>query len=313
MQIFRSLEEIPKDFGATVAAIGNFDGVHRGHRYVLGQVLERARGRSAKAVALTFDPHPIRVLKPEIPFRLITPLSSKLQLLETTGIDATVVLPFTRVFSETGPYMFAERVLALGVRAIEVHEGDNFRFGKDASAGTAELSMFGSDLGFSVVVYAAQHTHGRVISSSAVRDRIAEGDLQCARWMLGRSFSVEAPVASGRGIGTKLVVPTINLAPYAELLPANGVYVTRLEIRGRCFNAVTNVGNRPTFGADSFAVESYILNFEPVELGPDAYVRLHFLSRIREERRWPSPEALKAQIMKDVAVAQKHFSRLAVS
>jgi riboflavin kinase/FMN adenylyltransferase len=310
MQIFRSLEEIPQNFGPTVAAIGNFDGVHCGHRYVLGQVLDRARGRNAKAVALTFDPHPIRTLRPEIPFKLITPLASKLELLAATGIDATVVLPFTTEFSATPAYEFAEGVLAKGIRAIEVHEGDNFRFGKDATAGTAELTTYGHELGFSVVVYAAQHTHGTMISSSAVRERIAEGDMQSTRWMLGRCFYVDSPAARGRGIGTKLTVPTINLANYPELLPAFGVYITQIEIRGRCFQAVTNVGNRPTFGEDSFAVESHILNFEPVELEPNENLRLHFLARIREERKWPTPEALKAQIMKDVSFAQRYFRRL---
>jgi riboflavin kinase/FMN adenylyltransferase len=309
MEIFRTLAEIPPGYGQTVVAIGNFDGVHRGHRYVLAQVLERARRRDVKAVALTFDPHPIRVLRPEIPFKLITPLATRLELLETTGIDAVVVLPFTRAFSETPAYTFAEEVLARGVRAVEVHEGDNFRFGKDASAGTAELASFGRALGFTVVVYTAQQTHGCVVSSSAVREAISVGDMRCTRWMLGRSFFVDAPPASGRGIGSRLTVPTINLAPYPELLPANGVYVTQLEISGRCFNAVTNVGNRPTFGGDSFAVESHLLNFVPMDLDKNPNMRLYFLARIRDERKWPSPEALKAQIMKDVEFTQRYFRR----
>lgn len=318
MQIFKSLEAIPKEFGATVAAIGNFDGVHRGHRYVLAQVLDRARGRNARAVALTFDPHPIRILRPGTPFKLITPLASKLDLLATTGIDATIVLPFTQAFAETPAYEFADMVLARGIRAIEVHEGDNFRFGKDATAGTAELAAFGRELGFSVAVYSAQHAHGMVVSSSSIREKIAEGDLRRTRWLLCRSFYVEAPPASGRGIGTKLLVPTINLAAYPELLPANGVYVTRLEVSDRCFNAVTNVGNRPTFGEDSFAVESYLLNYDPshgeaLELREDTNLRLHFLVRIREERKWPNLETLKAQIMKDVAFAQRYFRRLPVA
>lgn len=310
MEIFRNLEEIPAGFGATVLAIGNFDGVHRGHCYVLQQVLDRARGRDAKAVALTFDPHPLRVLRPDVPLKLITPLATKLELLDKTGIDATIVLPFTRTFSETPAFTFADKILARAIRAIEVHEGDNFRFGKDASAGTAELASFGRELGFSVVVYAGQHAHGRIVSSSATREAIATGDLRCARWMMGRSFFVDAPPASGRGIGTRLTVPTINLVPYDELLPANGVYVTQMEIAGECFDAVTNVGNRPTFGEDSFSVESHLLNFRPMELDPEAKLRLHFLARIREERKWPSPEALKAQIMKDVWFAQKYFRRL---
>jgi riboflavin kinase/FMN adenylyltransferase len=310
MQIFRQLDEIPADFGPTIVAIGNFDGVHRGHRFVLGQVLGRARSVNAKAVALTFDPHPVRVVRPDHAFQLITPLEAKLELLAQTGIDATVVLPFTQAFSGMLAEAFAADVLAARLHSIEVHEGDNFRFGRGAHAGTKELGEFGRRLGFAVVVNAALYAHRLVVSSSAIRSLIAAGDMRRTRWLLGRSFSVDAPPASGRGIGTRQTVPTINLASYAELLPAHGVYVTQLEIGGRCFNAVTNVGNRPTFGEDSFAVESYLLNFEPIELSPDKHLRLHFLARIREERKWPTAEALRVQIMKDVSIAQHYFRHL---
>ena len=311
MQIYRQLATITPDFGPSVIAIGNFDGVHLGHRYVLREVIARAKSLGMRSAVLTFDPHPVRVVRPQQELKLITPLPEKLRLLEGTGIDAAVVLPFTQAFSDLTPQAFATDVLAGKLQAREVHEGDNFRFGKDASAGTEELAALGHELGFSVVVYSAQHRRGLAISSSAIRSFIARGDLRRSRWMLGRSFAVVAPTASGRGIGSKLTVPTINLATYSELLPANGVYVTQIDIEGRCFNAVTNVGNRPTFGEDSFSVESHILNFEPVTLAADANLNLHFLARIREERRWPSPEALKAQIMKDVAFAQRYFRLLA--
>jgi riboflavin kinase/FMN adenylyltransferase len=145
------------------------------------------------------------------------------------------------------------------------------------------------------------------ISSSAIRELLAAGDLKRARWMLARSFSVLSTPARGRGIGTRLLVPTVNLAAYAAQLPAFGVYVTRLTVAGRCFQAVTNVGNRPTFGEASFAVESHILDFEPIELDERTPVELEFLFRLRGEIEWPSPEALKAQIFKDVARAQRYF------
>ena len=179
------------------------------------------------------------------PLQLITPLATKLELLAQTGIDAAMVLPFTQAFSEMSAGAFATDVLADGLRALEVHEGDNFRFGRGAAAGTTELAELGSRLGFSVIVYPAQHTRDLVISSSATRSFLAAGDVRRARWLLGRAFSVDAPPATGRGVGSRLTVPTINLAPYAELLPAIGVYVTQVNIGGRCFNAVTNVGNRP--------------------------------------------------------------------
>ncbi len=310
MQTFHQLGDIPPAFGPAIVAIGNFDGVHLGHRFVLSQVIARARADNARAVALTFDPHPVRVVRPDQPLQLITPIKAKLELLAQTGIDAVVVLPFTQAFSEMTAEAFASDVLANGLHAKEVHEGDNFRFGRGAAAGTAELAELGAKLGFSVIVYPAKHTHRLVISSSAIRASIAAGDMRRTRWLLGRSFYVDAPPASGRGIGSRLTVPTINLAPYPELLPAIGVYATQIDIAGRCFNAVTNVGNRPTFGEDSFAVESYLLNFEPVPLDPDTTLRLHFLVRIREERKWPSPEALRTQIMKDVSWASHYFRHL---
>jgi riboflavin kinase/FMN adenylyltransferase len=147
------------------------------------------------------------------------------------------------------------------------------------------------------------------VSSSAIRALVAAGDMRRARWMLGRPFAVRSTPARGRGIGTRLLVPTVNLAAYEGLLPAFGVYITRLTVGGRCFQAVTNVGNRPTFGQASFAVESHILDFEPVELDEDTQIELEFLLRLRGEIVWPSPEALKAQIFKDVARAKRYFRR----
>jgi riboflavin kinase/FMN adenylyltransferase len=162
------------------------------------------------------------------------------------------------------------------------------------------------------MIHAPCRARGLIVSSSRVRELIAQGDLRTARALLGHGFFVDAPPARGRGIGTTLTVPTINLAPYRDLLPANGVYVTQLRIGEEWFDAVTNVGNRPTFGEDSFAVESHLLNFRPVPLGEQTPLRLLFFRRLREERRWPSPEALKDQIMRDVGQAKRylHLMRL---
>jgi len=159
-------------------------------------------------------------------------------------------------------------------------------------------------------VHAPVRVRGLEVSSSAIRALVAAGDMRRARWMLGRPFEVRSTPARGRGIGTRLLVPTVNLSAYKGLLPAFGVYVTRLTVGGRAFQAVTNVGNRPTFGAPSFAVESHILDFEPVELDEETPVELEFLLRLRGEVVWPSPEALKAQIFKDVARAKRYFRLL---
>jgi riboflavin kinase / FMN adenylyltransferase len=305
--VYRSLAEIPAGFGPSVVSIGNFDGVHLGHRQILSAAAEDARRLHARAVAITFDPHPERVLRPARAPQLLTPMPERIRLLATTGVDAILVLPFEPALAALTPREFVERILvhALGARCI--HEGQNFRFGRGAAAGVRELSVFGAELGFSVRVHQPVHMRGLEVSSSAVRALVSAGDMRRARWMLGRPFAVLSTPARGRGIGTRLLVPTINLAPYDGLLPALGVYVTRLSINGRVFQSVSNVGNRPTFGEASFAVESHILNFEPVDLSEDTPLELEFLLRLREEIQFPSPEALKAQIMKDVARAKRYF------
>ena len=310
MQVFRSLAEIPAGFGPTVAAVGNFDGVHRGHREILAGVTTEARGTGARAVAVTFDPHPEQFLRPDKAPRLITPTAERLRLLAETGIDAALVLKFDEALANLAPREFVERILMEALHVRSMHEGQNFRFGHGAAAGVEELAAMGAELGFTVRVHEAVCVHGLEVSSSAIRALVAAGDVRRARWMLGRPFTVLSTPARGRGIGTRLLVPTVNLAAYDGLLPAFGVYVTRLKIAGHAFQAVTNVGNRPTFGEASFAVESHILDFEPIDLGEDTPIELEFLLRLRGEREWPSPEALKAQIFKDVARAKRYFERV---
>jgi riboflavin kinase/FMN adenylyltransferase len=305
--VFRSVQEIPSGFGPSVASIGNFDGVHRGHREILSAVVAEARSLGARAVAITFEPHPEQFLRPADAPRLLTPQPEKLRLLGLTGIDAVLVLPFDATLASLPAREFVRGILveALGLRSL--HEGGNFRFGRRAEAGVKELAQFGAEFGFSVHVHAAVEVRGMEISSSTIRELLAAGDMKRARWMLARPFSVLSTPARGRGIGTRLLVPTVNLAAYDGQLPAFGVYVTRLTVAGRCFQAVTNVGNRPTFGEASFAIESHILDFEPIELDEQTPVELEFLLRLRGEIEWPSPEALKTQIFKDVARAQRYF------
>lgn len=323
IRVFRSLDDVPAGFGPSAVAVGNFDGVHRGHYGVLTAIAAEARANRRRSIAITFDPHPECVLRPERAPKLLAPIPERIRLMAETGIDAVLVLPFDRDLSLMRARAFVETVLVekLGIRSI--HEGANFRFGHCAEAGVTELAEFGREFGFSLTVHQAVVAHGLTVSSSAIRERVAEGDLRRARWMLGHTFAIRSTPARGRGIGTKLLVPTVNLAPYSELLPAKGVYVTRLTVfgagnadpadgdSGRCFQAVTNVGDRPTFGEPSFAVESHLLDFEPVELTDETPLELEFLYRLRPEIAWPTPEALRAQIMKDVAKARR-FHRLAL-
>jgi riboflavin kinase/FMN adenylyltransferase len=307
ISVYQSVAEIPAGFGPSVAAIGNFDGVHLGHQEILSSVVQEAQLLSAQAVAITFDPHPEQFLNPSATPRLLTPIDERLRLLALTGIDAVVVLPFDVALASLSAREFVQSILVDAVAVRSLHEGGNFRFGHRAEAGVAELNAFGAEFGFAVHVHAPVRVRGLEVSSSAIRDYVASGDMTRARWMLGRPFEIRSTPARGRGIGTRLLVPTVNLAAYDGQLPAFGVYVTRLTVAGRNFQAVTNVGNRPTFGAASFAVESYILNFEPIELDDQTPLELEFLHRLRGEREWPSPEALKAQIFKDVAKAKRYF------
>jgi riboflavin kinase/FMN adenylyltransferase len=311
MKIFRSLAEVPADFGPTIVTIGNFDGVHCGHRTVIGEVVARARASNAKAVLVTLDPHPARVLRPTHTLRLITPLTVKLELLADTGLDAVLLLPFTEEFSRTTARAFCETILRDTLHATEVHEGENFRFGYGAEADMHSLQSLGADCCFTAHTFAPLEIGRRTVSSSRIRTVIAEGDMSAARHMLGRPFFVDSTPARGRGYGTQYAVPTINLAKYDDLLPANGVYVTDLRIgtgpNAVTFEGVTNIGNRPTFGEDSFAAETYLLRFHPVALDESTPLRMTFQKRLREEKKWPSPEALKQQIGLDVNRAERWF------
>jgi len=256
---------------------------------------------------VTFEPHPLRILRPDSAPRLITPLEVKLKLLEQTGVDATLVLPFTRDLSLMSAHDFARQVLADALHAREVHEGYNFHFGHKAQGSVETLAAFGREMEFDVHTYSEELLRGHHVSSSEIRQLIAAGNVSRARALLGRPFSIISNPGRGRGYGTRYTVPTVNLARYDELVPANGVYITRIRVNGECFDAVTNVGVRPTFGQDSFAIESHLLNFHPIELLAQTEVELIFLNRLREERKFESIEALKEQIGKDVGHAQRFF------
>jgi len=307
MRIFRKIEEIPADFGPTVASVGNFDGVHLAHRRLIESVRQRASELGARSVLVTFEPHPMRILRPSDAPKLITPGRHRLRLLRETGIDALLVLPFSRDLSNMSATEFAAKILAEALKVKEVHEGFNFTFGRDAAGDITLLKQLGETLGYSVVKHAPLRLRGHIVSSTQVRKLVKAGEMHMARRLLTRPFSILHTPGRGRGFGTKYAVPTINLSKFDELIPAHGVYVTGLRIDGEMFESVTNVGNRPTFGPDSFAIESHILNFHPIPLSADTEVELIFHKRLREERRYPSVDLLKEQIAIDVKRAQRCF------
>ena len=317
MKIFRSLDDVPADFGPCVVTVGNFDGVHCGHRAVLAEVIASARANRASSVAVTFTPHPTQVVRPDKAPKLLTPDAVKLELLSATGLDALLLLQFDDALRHTSAEDFVRTVLRDCLHAVEVHEGDNFHFGYGGQGSVGGLRELGERFGFSTVVSPPSMFMGTPISSSRVRDCLTRGNLREARHLLGRSFSVQSTLAEGRGYGTRYTVPTMNLAAYNGLLPRYGVYVTELTVHNPSqpaivFESVTNIGVRPTFGQDSFAVESHILNFTPLDVSEATELEVTFHLRLRDEQKFPDAAALKAQIQADVKRAQRWF-RLRVS
>ncbi|MFZ0808277.1 MAG: bifunctional riboflavin kinase/FAD synthetase [Candidatus Sulfotelmatobacter sp.] len=307
MQVFHKLDDVPADFGPSLVSVGNFDGVHRAHAHVLREIVARARQAGSKTVVVTFEPHPSRILRPDSGLKLLTPTPEKLHLLSAAGIDAVLLLPFGRDLSLMSPRDFAERILKDKLHAREVHEGYNFRFGHKAAGETALLAEFGREMGFEVKVYPEMRMRGERVSSSEIRKLLGAGRVSRARHLLGRPFPILATPGRGRGYGSKYTVPTINLARYDEIVPKDGVYITCTRVGDERFESVTNVGNRPTFGAELFAIETHLLNFHAVELTPETEVEISFLERLRDEIKFPSVEALREQIARDVKKARRYF------
>ena len=307
MKVFHKLDEVPADFGPTL------NGVHRAHAHVLGEIVARARTSEAKAVAVTFEPHPSRILRPETGLKLLTPTSEKLHLLERTGVDAVLLLPFGRDLSLMSPREFSQSILKDKLHACEVHEGFNFRFGHKATGDMTLLAEFGREMGFEVKVYPEMKLRGETVSSSQIRRLVAEGRVSRARHLLARPFAILGTPGRGRGYGSKYTVPTINLARYEELVPKDGVYITWTRVGAEQSDSVTNVGNRPTFGAELFAIETHLLNFHPIELTPQTEVEICFLDRLRNEIKFPSVEALREQIGHDVKKARRYFHLLGLT
>ncbi len=293
---------------ATVATVGNFDGIHLGHQKILRGVAERARAMHALAAAVTFDPHPLKVLRPHDAPPLIATLGQRLAGLEEMGLRAALVLRFDVELSRLSPEEFVRGILveALGLRAILV--GANFRFGHRQGGDVKLLGELGKRHGFGVEIVPPVVVRGEVVSSSAIRQAVQEGRVGHAARLLGRPFALSGEIHRGTGRGSQAVFPTLNLAAEQELLPARGVYATETRVAGRLYRSATNVGVRPTFDGQGLSVESHLFDFsEKLTAGP---MEVHFWKRLRDERKFTGPEALRAQIVKDLARARRFFQRL---
>jgi riboflavin kinase/FMN adenylyltransferase len=319
--IYRSLAETPRDFGPCAITIGNFDGVHAGHRKILRRVAALAREEGWKSAVLTFDPHPAKLLAPANAPRLISTLDQRARMMLDQGIDQILILPFTLDVAALTPEEFVREILVdkLGARAVLV--GSNFHFGKRAAGDAGTLEQLGERYSFETDILAPVVWRKRVISSSEIRRLIEAGNVSTACRMLSRPHALDGAVVSGAGIGSKQTVPTLNLDTKVEVVPGNGVYVTRTREgitqskaqskAQREWPSITNVGCRPTFGGQHRTIETYLLS--ALDGAAPQEISVEFLRRVRDERKFESPEALKAQILRDVGRAQTYFRRLAAA
>lgn len=292
-----------------VVTIGNFDGVHLGHRRILEAVAARAREVGRPSVAITFEPHPLVVLRPDHAPRRLQTLRQKEEAIEALGIDHLLVIPFTRDFSLTEPEDFVREFLSEKLGAAELYLGQHFAFGRGKRGDLALLARLGPESGFSATGVPEVLVDGEPVSSTRIRDAVDRGDVASANAMLGREYELDGIVSKGDRVGRKIGYPTINLAPENELHPADGVYLTRILIRsfGREFDCVTNIGRRPTVYEDySTTIETYVLDFSSDVYGEK--VRLFFFDRLREERKFPSMMALTEQIGRDIEATRAYFA-----
>lgn len=306
MEIIRGLESYPPDSPPSVVALGAFDGIHLAHQKILATAVERARRLGLRALACTFDPHPLVILQPERAPIPITDLDENLARIAAQGVDTTVIIPFTREFSLVEPEAFVREVLWGRLKAREVVVGFNHTFGHGARGDARLLAELAPKYGFVAHVMPPLSVEGVVVSSSAVRRALAAGDVARARKFLGHPYTVRGRVLRGKGRGRRLGFPTANLKPERELIVAPGVYVARARWDERETGAVVNVGFRPTFGEGEYWVEAYLLGFSGDLY--DKVLTLAFLERIRPEQKFPDAEALRAQVARDVARAAQMLS-----
>ena len=297
--------------GPIVLAVGFFDGMHVGHRLVLDGAVREARRIGGHAWALTFDQHPLSILAPERRPPLLTPLEVRLERLAATGIDGCLVLPFTRQLAVLTPAQFVALLLCgRTCHVVDVRCGANWRFGAKASGNVAELKRLGRQHGFRVTVVRAANYRGKPVSSTRIREAIQRGRLADAAAMLGRPYSIRETVVRGRGVGRLLGMATANVHPSAEVLPPIGVYAVRTWIGDRPVDGVASFGFRPTFSdarPETPILETHFLEFDGDLYG--ATLDIAFIARLRDERKFPSSDALMAQVRRDIASARRIFAR----
>lgn len=308
---------------SSVLAIGSFDGIHLGHQAILSSVAARAHALNAVPTALTFDPSPRRVLRPETASPQISTITQRIAGFSALGLEAAVVLPFTLELSRLTPEEFVQQILLRNLRICALFVGENFRFGHKQAGHVDLLRRLGAEHGFEVVVLPPVIYRGEVVSSTLIRKEIADGDVSRAARLLGRQFVLAGEVVPGTGTGHRFTFPTLNLATEQSLLPRRGVYITRTLLQGETCSrrSVTNVGMRPTFNGSALSIETHILDWaqgaeapggdglKPSPTSPK-HIEVRFWERLRDEKKFTGPQELRAQIARDIAAANQFFSRL---
>jgi riboflavin kinase / FMN adenylyltransferase len=308
------------DARRTCVSVGNFDGLHVGHQRILRSVIDCAHAlrrfaapgqgphsdQTVLAAVITFDPHPMQVLRPGQAPLLITTLEQRLRAFEQSGLDAVLVLKFNAALASLTPEEFVAQILVDTVHCHDVLVGNNFRFGHRHAGDVALLQELGRQHGFAVTIVPPVELHGQPVSSTRVRQAVQQGNVEQAEQLLARPFALTGTIEAGAHRGAKLLFPTLNLAPEQGLLPARGVYVTETCLLNSWHPSVTNVGTRPTFDGSRLTVETHLLDFsQAVRTGR---MEVRFRKRLRDEHKFNSVEELKAQIARDITAAQQFFS-----
>lgn len=303
MQIIRGIEKI--DYPNPVITIGNFDGVHIGHKKIFDFVKRKAKQISGTSVVVTFNPHPIKVLYKDHPLKLITTNEDKINLIERCGIDLTISIPFTHEFARIEAEDFVKNILVDKFNAKWIVVGYDYRFGKQRKGDKELLKQLGQIYGFKVTVLKAYKKRGKILSSTAVRNALFEGNIKEANQFLGRAYHVDGEVIKGAGRGSCILgYPTANFVPQQEIVPKEGVYAVKVTIpHYKTLKGVANIGKNPTFGNISMSYEVHIFDFKENIVGKT--IRVHFIARIRDEKKFNSPDELKENIAHDIAMAKK--------
>lgn len=302
MEVIRVREKIYQQFKSPSVALGNFDGVHLGHREIIRRTVSTAHSRGFEAVVYTFDPHPRAVLnkQPEVP--KITSIGEREDILRNLGVDVVILAEFTPQFALQSPLEFVDNILVEELGVAHVFIGENYRFGRNRAGTPQTLKDLGPAKGFAVHVVPPVLVGGAVVSSSRIRDHLAKGEIARANELLGRQFTISGEVVHGHRRGKQLGFPTANIRPVPKLRPPQGVYAVMCELDGALFKAVMNIGHNPTFMDTQVSYEVHILDFDRDIYG--AILKVYLVDRLRQEKRFENVEALKMQIGRDVELAR---------